>query len=133
MTKAESNRRYYDRNIRKYHAGKLAPLCNQRGVVAKDGPVTCRTCLMVQRSKVIGKQINEWEQKRLVALFRAQSRERSAAWRRANPEKAREAARRWRSNNRDLHRLSCREWYQKNREVKQQYNAHYNANVRSQS
>jgi hypothetical protein len=128
MSRAEINRAYYDKTRRKYHAGKLTPLCRQKGPMAKDRPVTCKTCLMVQKTAQIGKAINEWEQKRLKALFLTISRERSAAWRRANPEKASEASRKWREKNRDVHRISSREWSRNNLERRAAYNRQWRAN-----
>jgi hypothetical protein len=114
VTRVENNRRYYDKARRKVHAGPLAPLCRQAGPTGKV--VTCKTCLMVQKARAVGKRINEWEQKRLDALFRQKSAERSAKWRANNLDKARAASRRWREKNLDVMRVIQREWYAKNRD-----------------
>jgi hypothetical protein len=123
MTRAEKNLRYYNKHRRKIHAGKFTPLCNQSGPVGEE--VTCKTCLMVQKVRAIGSKVNEWERKRLEGLFRQQSAEKSAEWRRKNPDKARAACQRWREQNRDLHRIMNREWNARNREKRRAYNREY--------
>ncbi len=112
--KAEYNRRYYDQKRRKVHAGKLAPICGMRGPVGKV--VTCKACMAVAKAREIGKRINEWEKKRLDALYRAKHAQEAFQWRRRNPEKARAASRRWRERNRDLAKIAQRDWYQRNQE-----------------
>ena len=109
------NRRYYDKTRRATHIGPLAPLCRQRGPVVASG-ATCKTCLRIEKARQVGKRLNEWERKRLDALFRQQAAEKTAAWRRRNPEKARAACRRWRARNVDVHRIARREWGARNRE-----------------
>jgi hypothetical protein len=131
MTRAEINRRYYDKTRRRTHAGKFAPICGMSGPVGKVP--TCKTCLMVEKTRKVGSRINEWERKRLEALFRKQSAQRSAAWRARNPESARAASRRWHAKNRDLVRVSNRQWAERNREHRRAYNAAYQAAKKSQS
>jgi hypothetical protein len=114
MSRTENNLRYYNKTRRKVHAGPRAPLCRMAGPVGSV--VTCKTCLMVQKARAVGSRINEWEQKRLDAMFRKQSAERSAKWRANNLEKARAASRRWRERNLDVMRVNQREWYVKNRD-----------------
>lgn len=126
MTRAERNLAYYDRTRRKTHAGKLTPVCRQRGPVGSV--VTCKTCLMALKARAVGSKINEWEQKRLDAMFRKRTAERSAAWRRRNPEKARLSGLRWREKNRDVIRVLNIQWQQKNRAYRNAYNARWRAN-----
>lgn len=123
MTRAEINRRYYDKKLRRTHAGKLAPLCHQRGPIGDT--VTCKTCLKVMRAQSIGKSLNEWEQKRIAALVRTYNAERAARWRKANPDKVRAMVKRYREKYRDLYRLSCRAYYAKNRDQRREYNRSY--------
>jgi hypothetical protein len=119
MTRAEKNLRYYNKTRRKVHAGKLAPLCRQNGPI---GPVvTCKTCLMVQKTRAVGQQLNEWEQKRLDAMFKKLAAEKSARWRARNIEKARESARRYHAKNADVLRITNRQWREKNRGVRTPY------------
>jgi len=123
MTKAEKNRAYYDKTRRKIHAGKFAPVCHQSGPVGDV--VTCKTCLMVLKTRAVGSKINEWDQKRLDVMFRKRRAEQSAAWRKRNPEKAKLAGERWRAKNKDVIRVLNIQWRAKNREYRKVYNAEW--------
>lgn len=131
MTRAESNRIYYDRTRRKTHSGKFMPLCRQSGPV--DKVVTCKTCLMILKTRAVGSKINEWERKRLDAMFRKRTAALSAAWRKRNPDKAREASKRWRDKNRDVLRVLNREWCANNIERRRIYNAQWRSRKAQQA